>query len=256
MRTYSFPTDNWCSIAGRKFEKTRQFSIAEAGFDLDIIETDEEEKVRLAFCQLALGYQFRNSKLLAEALNICCDANMRLAQIGDEVQGLLLCEEAYWSGVLTNGKAKSCTSIPLVTDFNFIGEIEHNVKQIVGNNNYQTYVAYEHGLDNYMYLRKVSLPGHHEDHNSKRTTKGPRYKTRIEVRSKCVADTLEAILGAVYLDSGSAWRENCLQVMAKFKLDMKACITAQVFKEETPLTYITHIACMKKLAKEINPAGY
>ncbi|KAK5106372.1 hypothetical protein LTS08_000490 [Lithohypha guttulata] len=56
VRTYSFPTDNWRSIAGRKFEKTRQFSIAEAGFDLDIIETDEEEKVRLAFCQLALGY--------------------------------------------------------------------------------------------------------------------------------------------------------------------------------------------------------
>lgn len=39
---------------------------------------------------------------------------------------------------------------------------------------------------------------------------------------KRMADTLEAVLGAVYIASGQEWRENCLQVMKRLNIDASA----------------------------------
>ena len=53
------------------------------------------------------------------------------------------------------------------------------------------------------------------------------------VRWKRGADTVEALLGAVYLDSGDDWRQEVWSLMADWKLDVLAAPKYQKDQEDT-----------------------
>lgn len=73
-------------------------------FTVDVISTDDEELSRLRACQRDLDYVFRDIRLLKSALNLHNkEEQLVLAQIGDLVQKLLLCEHG-WRLELANGK--------------------------------------------------------------------------------------------------------------------------------------------------------
>ena len=100
IRDHPLPR-SWRETAVYHFKKTKEFFTS---FPLDIIYANVEEDLRLTLCQDDIGYEFQNPCLLMEALNVYDGYNMRLAQIGDHVQGLLLCDEARQYTCLTNGK--------------------------------------------------------------------------------------------------------------------------------------------------------
>lgn len=95
--------------------------------------------------------------------------------------------------------------------------METHLKQQVACNKYQAQQAFEKGFCECI-IR----------HIDRKTYWSPDDEKTRYVRFKRVADTIEAVLGAVYLDAqtrGLEWKKECLKVMKAFNLDVMTATT-------------------------------
>jgi ribonuclease-3 len=132
--------------------------------------------------QNAIGYTFTKPGLLREALDTTglrtAESNQRLAMLGDVLLKMILLDDWYPGGGAKGTCATrlqgKCQSTDIVS-----GE-GNNLVSTIGSNANLAVTARDAGIEKYV----VVHPGH-----------------RGKISEKTLATTVEAILGAVYLDS-------------------------------------------------------
>lgn len=132
-----------------------------------------------AKCEQILGYGFTDEKLLQEALTIAPPLNKRLAIIGDRVFGLFMSEKwYYWSSKSLGGK-----------EWNKIHFEAFSNESLAG-------TGFSMGLHEYTLPNPVPV-----ELQAGTPARGRRLAARARRHRKPMADTIEALVGGVWLDS-------------------------------------------------------
>jgi len=133
--------------------------------------TQHDDEEALADCEDVLGYRFRNSTLLREALTHASGANHRLVSnermefLGDAILGAVVCEMLY-------------RRFP---DF-LEGELTR-IKSIVVSRRTCAKISEHLGIDEFLLI-------------------GKGMGSQVQTPSSMMADVFESLIGAVYLDGG------------------------------------------------------
>jgi len=181
-------------------------------YKVTVVTTDGAENEMVEEALLCIPHEFINKQLLRDALN--ADGNMehqRLSRLGDLVQTFLLSEVIYEGTNLSSGMLGAPTVVRGKSLTIHAGFVENQLKQTVGRNSYQAKRMVNSPLWRCTFLRRSFSP-----------------EVPTKVPQKRPADVLEAVLGAVYLDtrSGSHWRPECLKVMVRFQIGTDAAMAA------------------------------
>lgn len=214
---YSLEQRRDCSQASTtssiKKAEDRTANYLKGEHEITVVTTDEAEDAMVAEALLYIPHTFINMQLLRYALNAGDDwkESMRLARLGDLVQNLLLSEIIFegtnlCSGMPTHRLTRQTTQLITCTGF-----IEDQLKQVIGTNDWQAKRMLESKLWECAFQRRRFCSG-----------------KKVTVKNKGPADILEAVLGAVYLDTrgGSHWRSECLKMMVHFGLGTTAALEA------------------------------
>ncbi|KAK5942756.1 hypothetical protein PMZ80_005322 [Knufia obscura] len=196
---YSLEQRRDCSQASTtssiKKAEDRTANYLKGEHEITVVTTDEAEDAMVAEALLYIPHTFTNMQLLRYALNAGDDwkESMRLARLGDLVQNLLLSEIIFEGTNLCSGF------------------IEDQLKQVIGTNDWQAKRMLESKLWECAFQRRRFCSG-----------------KKVTVKNKGPADILEAVLGAVYLDTrgGSHWGSECLKMMVHFGLGTTAALEA------------------------------
>jgi dsRNA-specific ribonuclease len=92
---------------------------------------------------------------------------------------------------------------------------QHHVSAIVGRNAYQGHMAIEHGLAAFIYVPANTSVDQQLQSSNSRCALFP---------YKVLADTIEALMGAICLDGDASWAGTLEHFMREFELDSKAAI--------------------------------
>jgi ribonuclease-3 len=132
--------------------------------------------------QSVIGHTFAKPGLLKEALDTTglrtAESNQRLAMLGDALLKMILLDDWYAGGSAKGTRATKSSTMGTITD-KVSGE-GNNLVSFIGSNANLAIRARGVGLDRHVIVN----PGH-----------------RGNVSDKTLATTVEALLGAVYLDS-------------------------------------------------------
>lgn len=93
--------------------------------------------------------------------------------------------------------------------------MENDIDQIVASNAAQAAGGRARRIREFIYYRKPCTT-----FRSRLTRFLPGQSKIVNVKEKRYADAFEALLGAVYVDSGSDWKVQCRKVMQYFQLDI------------------------------------
>lgn len=101
-----------------------------------------------------------------------------------------------------------------------LGQMEDPLTQTVASNDYMGETAIAHDIKNFMYHWQA--PKQHPKFWFRLFQNVSKPRSTITASAKAFADTLEALIGAVYIDSGESWKSECRKVMKHFDIDIES----------------------------------